>query len=71
MPKTYITSLGDFWDGIALKELGSEMHAGLLMDLNREYLDVVTFEAGVELTLPDVAPDLPSTLPPWKREAVV
>jgi phage tail protein X len=65
--RKYITIHGDIWDGIALNQLGSEYRMSALMDLNREYLDIVVFPAGIELTLPEVAPEAPDTLPPWKQ----
>ena len=65
---TYITSAGDTWDEIAFKTCKNEFLASELMQLNREYIGVVIFGEGAELTIPiyDVSQD-PETLPPWRR----
>ena len=68
MSKQYVTVQGDMWDGIAYTQLGDERHMSALLQANKEYLDYYIFPAGIALTLPDVAPDTPSTLPPWRRK---
>ena len=64
---TYITRQGDMWDGIAYTQLGDARHVGALLMANKSYLDYFIFPAGITLTLPDIEPDTPSTLPPWRR----
>ena len=61
------TVLGDTWDTIALRELGSEHHTSALMLANRQYIGTVIFPAGVGLVLPEIPEDYSSTLPPWRR----
>jgi len=67
MPSTYTTVSGDIWDNIAYQQLGGERYTSLLMEANPQYLDTVRFEAGIELTLPEITSPTPETLPPWKR----
>lgn len=71
MPKTYITTLGDMWDAIAKRELGSEMHTDALMKANIKHRHTFIFSAGVVLTIPAVPVKTPDDLPPWKRGAAV
>ena len=64
MEKIYTTISGDTWDMIAKKVYGSEYHADILMEANREHIGTFSFNAGVVLkTVRD------GLLPPWKYEA--
>ncbi len=67
MPKQYTTILGDMWDLIAFKTLGSEMYANTLIESNLNYKDIVVFSAGITLTIPDIEIPAASGLPPWKQ----
>lgn len=67
MNKQYITVQGDMWDGIAYTQLGDARHMSTLLNANKEYLDYYIFPAGITLVLPDIEPDIPATLPPWRR----
>ena len=63
---SYTTRLGDMWDGIALRTLGSEEYMPDLLDANPAYNYVCIFDAGVVLVVPPLpAAPLPSSLPPW------
>ncbi len=66
---TYTTKSGDKWDSIAYTQLGSDDYAYELMRANGKHLDTYIFEAGVVLTLPEIAEEAETsaTLPPWKR----
>ena len=66
MPKITTVS-GDNWDALALKHLGSEAFTSELINANRAHVLIVTFPAGVELTLPDVPEPVNTVLPPWKK----
>lgn len=67
MPK-YITVRGDTWDQIALDFFGEEKALGGLIAANPRHSDVVVFDAGIELNIPEIpAVTLPETLPPWRR----
>lgn len=67
---TYTTILGDTWDIIALKTLGSEMYLSEIIKANIHYADVITFSAGVVLDIPERSPEIDGGLPPWKRGEV-
>lgn len=67
MPKTYTTILGDMWDAIAKKMLGSEMYTDALISANLKYSHIYIFSAGITLTIPDVPIKAEESLPPWKR----
>lgn len=64
--KTYTTVLGDTWDQIALRELGSEWLFPLLLKENQAHRLTVRFSAGVVLNIPDI-PDVTvyDTGPDW------
>ncbi|WP_295156252.1 tail protein X [Selenomonas sp. AE3005] len=69
MPKTYTTILGDVWDMIAYKELGSTAYTAKLMEANQEHIETAMFSAGTVLTIPDI--DTGNTakhIPPWRRK---
>jgi phage tail protein X len=65
--RTYITVQGDMWDSIAYSQLGDVMHTDKLMNLNIAYREYYIFPAGITLILPEVAENLPNSLPPWKQ----
>lgn len=69
MAKTYKTKRGDMWDFIALLFYAEERLASKLIEANPEYVDVIVFDEGVELIIPDIAEvEHPITLPPWRRD---
>lgn len=60
---------GDTFDALALEFYDDEKQAGLIIQANPDYCDVLIFEADVELKIPIVEfVELPETLPPWRRE---
>lgn len=66
----HITIDGDTFDGLALRYYYNEQLASAIMQANPDYCDVLIFEAGITLVIPDVdTVTLPETLPPWRREA--
>lgn len=69
MSDTYRTVAGDTWDFIAYRELGSCDYVHLLIDANRDKLDVAIFSAGTVLTLPEITEENQkgANLPPWRR----
>lgn len=70
MPKLYTTVAGDTFDLLALDFYADEKAASAIIEVNPDYCDVLIFEAGVELSIPDeAAVALPETLPPWRRDA--
>ena len=66
----HITTVeGDTFDRLALEFYKDEKQAGLIIQANLDYCDVLIFEAGIGLDIPIVdVIDLPETLPPWRRE---
>lgn len=67
MSNTYTTISGDMWDGIAYKTLGDVLKTDTLMKANIKYANIITFPAGIELTIPAVEEEVEVALPPWKR----
>ena len=69
--RNYITKLGDMWDEIAYNELGSESFIVELMAANLDYANIVIFDSGTELVIPDVETPqqtgIDSSLPPWRQ----
>ena len=63
---TYTTLQGDAWDAIAYRLWGEERLLMVLVEANPEYLDMVTFPAGVTLRVPPRPEHYVATeLPPW------
>ena len=55
--KKYTTKSGDTFDLIAFQQMG-----------DCQYVNVYVFDAGVELTIPDVVEEkVTNSLPPWRR----
>lgn len=68
MFENYTTVQGDSFDLIALLHYGHERYASLIIQANPDYGDVLIFEAGVTLNLPELPASVQaSTLPPWRR----
>ena len=67
MPNIYTTKQGDMWDLIAYNELGNELYMHYLIAANIKYREIVTFPAGITLTIPTISTPVGSSLPPWKQ----
>ena len=68
MDRKYITVEGDTFDYLALLFYSDEKLASTIIQANPDYCDVIIFDAGVELIIPDVPEaEMPSSLPPWRR----
>lgn len=67
--KVYRTIQGDTFDSIACRLWQNEHLCHELMTANSEYMDVMIFEAGVELAVPNltISPKK-ADLPPWYGE---
>jgi hypothetical protein len=61
----YKTIGGDAFDSISWDLFGSEKYMGDIMRANRDYMDVVNFDASILLTIPvvEVKPNASSV--PW------
>ena len=68
--RNYKTVAGDTFDLLALMFYDDEKAASAIIAANPDHCDVLIFESGVELSIPDaVAVALPETLAPWRRDA--
>ena len=68
MPEIYITVEGDTFDALALLFYNDEKMSSTIIQANPDYCDVLIFEAGISLSIPEAsAVALPETLPPWRR----
>ena len=68
--RKYKTVAGDTFDLLALMFFDDEKAASAIIEVNPDYCDVLIFDAGVELSIPDAAAVvLPETLAPWRRDA--
>ena len=65
---TYTTKPGDTWDLIAYQQMGAERYMGLLIQANFQYADVLRFDWGTEITIPDLPADDTSNLPFWRSD---
>ena len=63
----YITSQGKRWYDIAWAFYGNPSMTAPLVEANPRYADRLIFESGLQLRIPILAVQPPSTLPPWKR----
>lgn len=72
MSKTYRTIQNDAFDAIAYRLWGDEHLAGALIAANPGHADVLLFEAGTVLAVPDVQirPQTSTSLPPWMEETL-
>lgn len=69
MAKTYITVLGDTFDGIAHRVLGHRRYTRELMEANPRRLSTVIFSGGIVLNLPEIITvPAQNNLPPWRDE---
>ena len=68
-PQKYTTNQGETWDTISLDFYGTPYRIKELIECNRQYSDVLVFEANVELNIPILEDKLAVTLAPWKRGA--
>lgn len=68
MLKIHKTVQGDTFDTIATKYFYEETLATKIIEANPDYCDVLFFEAGVDIVIPDVeTAKMPESLPPWRR----
>lgn len=65
--KKYTTVAGDTWDSIAYRFWGDEFKMTQLQAANPDYLDVLVFNSGVILQVPEIDPKPSDNLPEWKQ----
>lgn len=61
------TKQGETWDLISIMYYGTPHKVAELISANSEYSDVLIFDAGIDLKIPQVKAETISTLPPWKQ----
>jgi len=63
---TVYTTVGDeTWDQVSLKVYGAEHYANVLMRANPIYSDIVFFDSGMVLILPQLTTVSPVNVMPW------
>lgn len=62
----YETVTGDTYDMIALDFYKDEKYAIEIIKANPSYREVLIFDSGVTLKIPQIAIQRDETLPPWK-----
>lgn len=65
MSKTYTTISGDTWDLIAYQQMGDEKYMKQLIAANLMLSEVLRFDAGTVLTIPDMEVASSENLPFW------
>lgn len=63
------TKQGETWDMISIAEYGTPFAMEKLIAANPQYSDVLIFDAGIELIVPEIEEATVYSLPPWKRSA--
>ncbi|MDD3139617.1 MAG: tail protein X [Lachnospiraceae bacterium] len=66
--KYYTTRSGDTYDILALAAYSEEKLASRIIEANKQYADILIFEAGIELKIPIIEENesTPGTLAPWR-----
>ncbi|MBG9479370.1 tail protein X [Lysinibacillus sphaericus] len=65
---SYTTIQGDMWDLIAYKLWGSEYLLPFLFEANPQYKDILIFEGGLLLKVPEVLVEDVTERPEWLGE---
>ena len=67
MVKKCVSRVGDTWDLIAWREMGSCAYTEKLIDANRDKIETFIFSDGVELVVPEIDNSVKkSILPAWR-----
>lgn len=61
------TKQGEMWDIISIAEYGTPHKVAELINANPEYSDVLIFDEGITLNIPELETESISSLPPWKQ----
>ena len=61
------TKQGETWDIISIAEYATPHKVAELINANPEYSDVLIFEEGITLNIPELEAESISSLPPWKQ----
>ena len=68
MASKYKTVLGDTWDLIAYQQMGNEKYMKQLIEANWPLSDVLRFDNGTELIIPDVPVNAEDNRPFWHAD---
>lgn len=66
--RTYTTIQGDTWDLISYNLYGDEKYMRYLIQANWDYADVLVFQAGVVLNVPDLPEEPDEDMPFWRDD---
>lgn len=66
LPKSYVTIAGESLPTIALEAYGDEYLSHLIAAANPSFADVIIFDDGISLVIPDLEVN-DSEAPPWRR----
>ena len=66
--RTYTTIQGDSWDLISYNHYGDEKYMRYLIQANWDYADVLVFQAGVVLNVPDLPEEPDEDMPFWRDD---
>lgn len=66
MNTIYTTTQGDMWDSIAYSQYGDESLMQVLVESNAALNQIVVFDAGTKVTIPQVSATTALPAPPWK-----
>lgn len=61
------TKQGETWDIISIAKYGTPHKVAELINANPEYSDVLIFDEGITLNIPELEAESVSSLPPWKQ----
>lgn len=64
----YVTSENDTFDLIAFRKYGNEFLASLIIEYNPRHADIIIFDSGIVLQLPEIEiVEAEKSLPPWRQ----
>lgn len=65
MSRIYTTVSGDTWDLIAYQQMGDEKYMKALLSANLALSEVLRFDGGTKITIPDIEVAASENLPFW------
>lgn len=65
MSRVYTTISGDTWDLIAYQQMGDEGYMKELLQANLPLSNILRFDSGTEIIIPDIEIGASDTLPFW------
>lgn len=68
--KKYTTKQGDTWDIVALNLFDNQKLVDELFRSNLDHADVIIFDAGTVLNVPEIEVVANVNIPPWERNVI-